>query len=133
MNRFKDLFELFKKQVEPLIKEGEAHTLVFSYKHDAETNTGEFAVYRNVQFDKTLRFFMPGYELVQPGNELVYEDTVWFFYESVTDQTLEAHMCFMPQHRPRIVVQKKEPILKAHVSQAPYISGLTQLKASEPA
>lgn len=126
MNRFQELFDLFQQKVEPMLKEGEMHALVFSYKHDAVNNTGEFGVYRNHRVEDMTRFFIQGAQLVQPGNQIVYEDTVWFFYEDVGGRKLEAHINYTPEHRDRIVVQLHAPLLKMGVSVPPYISGLSR-------
>lgn len=126
MNRFQKLFDLFQQQVEPMLKEGEMHALVFSYKHDSENGTGEFCVYRNHKVENMARFFIEGAQLIQPGNQIVYDDTVWFFYESVFDRKLEAHINYTPEHRDRIVVQLAQPLLKLGVATPPHISGLSR-------
>ena len=126
MNRFQQLFDLFREKIEPLLTEGEMHALVFSYKYDSATNTGEFNVYRNHRVEDVTRFFIEGAQLIQPGNQIVYDDTVWFFYENICDRKLEAHINYTPEHRERIIVQLSSPLIKMSVPNPPYVSGLTQ-------
>lgn len=130
MNRFQQLFSLFREKIEPLLKEGEMHALVFSYKHDSVNNTGEFNVYRNYRVEDMTRFFIEGAQLIQPGNQIVYDDTVWFFYEDIRDRKLEAHINYTPEHRERIIVQLSSPLIKMGVPNPPYVSGLTQTAAA---
>ena len=124
MNRFQQMFDIFRDKVEPMLKEGEMHALVFSYKHDLKNGGGEFRVYRNHQVQDMTRFFVEGAQLIQPANQIVFEDTVWFFYEDIKERVLEAHVSYIDSHRDRIVIQPASPLLTLRIDDAPYISGL---------
>ena len=131
-NRFQSLFDLFNEGLGPIandaLKQYQKHKLAFCFHYDRMNHTGQISVYENVDQESTIpgSRFAFGAESVKAGNDIVYNDKIWFVYEELgKNPTLEALISYIEDYRPKVVVHLSKPLMTLKVAKVPYIEGFT--------
>lgn len=132
-NRFNSVFQLFEKEFEPMLEDLKQQQVVFCYKYDSINGIGAFEVFDDHPEQATVASspFAFGADRIRAMHDLVYNDTVWFFYEEGPNgKTLEAMVAYLDDYRPIFKIHSNQPKLRRVMSEVPYIPGTTYKVAS---
>lgn len=134
-SRFNSVFRLFEKEFEPMLEDLKQQQVVFCYKYDSINDSGAFEVFEDHPEQATVASsrFAFGAERIKAMHDLVYNDTVWFFYEDRPGgKALEAMVAYLDEYRPVFQIHATQPKLRRVASEVPYLPGTTYKAASKP-